>query len=1170
MRRHPIRSISPGPLTSLVLVMALAPLVATPATQAAVPPEMPLSGVLRDNAGAPVGVGAFEVVFTLYSDAAGTDAVWSEEWVTGGGDDCTTAPEDCVAVTGGVFRLLLGSRTPLEPGLFAASGGLWLGMQVETDPELPLRPLGTTGFAMHAADAAGLSCTGCVGPEALSTATLDAVRDEVLLAMADAGAGALAFDDSQTNVGADNVQSVIEALKELIDGVEVAAQGNVNEGAGQLVPYQQDRSVPAYGSVKQYVHMINPVTPKVVGYVYGDQSSNFGGSDNLVVAFDFAPNQYSAGANGAAGETSLQVTNPSLFNTGSHIMIHQTVGDDGIPAGTWDINQVVAVNGTSLQLLRPLEKDFTTAGAAKAQVVLAASFGQLEVVSGGTVRPAEPLAADGSKGGIVYIRANKVTVKSGGRIDLDGAGFGGGKLGVPAAAGGSECATTGPNATPVPNCSGGGSPESPCGSGGGGGNKTAGGDAGSAPGCSGPGQGGQPKGDAQLGTLEFGSGGAGAYNATGGNGGGIAVIGAQTFIVQEGGLVTADGASAVGVGAGGGAGGSLAIYTDQSLIEGVVRADGGAGSPGSAWEYISPVQLSPVNFDTHSHGGGYMPGIREFWYPQWNDPPIFRFNSDFEALGQFNAPVNNMMQLWGNLDGSYLTANWGQDVVRKVNADGVEVWSNGVGSTAAAVCSDGQKVYGMRHSGDIIYHFDFNSGSQITTTSFPSYTGSMYGGLFCTPGRLYRVDESGNARALELSSNNIVESWSIGTSGSNGSFDGSVIYISPNSSTVTRWQILEGNVYDPVGDGGDGGDGWIVELAPVQGVVNESYPKGVEIWVDGVNITGTIGDPNAVGDPAWDASSNSWGATGLDGWATGPLDLTNATNWTLGEHLIELRETGGAGGQLKSYIYVIYPYTESTPPLNDACDTPLVLDPSSGPVVTSGTTEDIMGKTKATDSQVQPGCGGASGLDVVYRIDLPERSLLDIAIVAPFSTKLYLRQDDCDGGALVQCGDKELSTAPLEAGTYYLFVDSDSPGAKGDFTLGVASTPAPIPENDSCETATDLLFSAQGVATVSSSSLYAQDDSKGLCSAAFSGGPDVVYTFTATAGQSFTIEVSSPEFQSVIYVMAQGCGDAGFPLGCSSTGELAVQGLPQGQYWIVIDGVQPGQWGDFDLTVTAN
>ena len=109
----------------------------------AMPLEMPLQGVLRDNAGAPVAEGEFEMTFRLYPSAEAETASWTEVRQ--------------VVVQGGQFRLNLGVDTALDPSLFALSGTLWLGVTVEAEPELPRRPMGTTPFAFQAAESRQVS-----------------------------------------------------------------------------------------------------------------------------------------------------------------------------------------------------------------------------------------------------------------------------------------------------------------------------------------------------------------------------------------------------------------------------------------------------------------------------------------------------------------------------------------------------------------------------------------------------------------------------------------------------------------------------------------------------------------------------------------------------------------------------------------------------------------------------------------------------------------------------------------------------------------------------------------------------------------------------------------------------------------------------------------------------
>ena len=147
-------------------------------------------------------------------------------------------------------------------------------------------------------------------------------------------------------------------------------------------------------------------------------------------------------------------------------------------------------------------------------------------------------------------------------------------------------------------------------------------------------------------------------------------------------------------------------------------------------------------------------------------------------------------------------------------------------------------------------------------------------------------------------------------------------------------------------------------------------------------------------------------------------------NWTLGEHSIQVKETGGAGGDVKMFAYVIYPFTKSSAPLNDTCETPVMLDVSDTVTVT-GTTEDVMGKIKATDANTGPFCGGSGGADVTYGFALEDWRSLDISVTAAFSSRFYVRKGSCDEGEVVACGTDSVNTGVLEPGTYYLIVDSN-------------------------------------------------------------------------------------------------------------------------------------------------
>jgi len=984
-----------------------------------------------------------------------------------------------------------------------------------------------------------LECPGCVGLADIDAAAL---ASEVV-----------SFDDSKAKLGADTVQGAFEKLA-------AAGGSSAVEGNGTIVPYVEQWGLPAYGTATTYLHLMNPATPKVLMHLYADDSASFASSNNLVVAYAFAPNQYSAGAIGNQGETALQVGNPSTFNSGSHIMIHQTVGGNGTTGGTWELNQVKSVNGSTLHLIKPLAHSFVTGGTAKAQVVLAASFGNVEIVNGGTLKPSSPLAADGSMGGIVYVRANKVMVKSGGKVVADAMGFlptTGGNY----APGSSECGLGVPGNSQQ-NCSGGSGGSEYCANAGGGGNKTAGDNGKTYGNCPGEAEGGASKGNASLTTLEFGGAGGSRHNL-GGTGGGIVVIGAQSIIVQEGGSVSANGSSPVNGGSGGGAGGTIALLADFHQLDGQVEASGGAGGTGQSWKFIEPEEVSSVSFDTRSHGGGYSPKHKEYWYPEWAGSTVYRFNDQYQQVGSFNSGDSHIMQIWGDTDGTYYTANWSHDRIRKFqDKSGSQIWEYSTGATAGGVCHDGTYLYAMRESGQSVYKLNPANGQLVETIDLPNIPNSLYGGLVCIPGRIYYANTGSQVRYYDLKTKQQLGLFDSGVAGYNTSFDGQHMLISANNSNVKRFKLIDGNVYGPPGEGGDGGEGWVLSKSPVSGIINESYPKGIEIWVDGAEVTPLVGDPNGKGSPAWDADVQKWGKDGLDAWATGSLDLSTVANWTLGEHSIQVKETGGAGGDVKMFAYVIYPFTKSSAPMNDTCETPAMLDVSDTITVT-GTTEDVMGKIKATDANAGPFCGGSGGADVTYGFALDDWRSLDISVTAAFSSRFYVRKGSCDEGEVVACGTDSVSTGVLEPGTYYLIVDSNGNLHKGDFSLTIVPSPPDAPDNDSCAAPQQLIFQ-NNTSQASGMTLFSNDLSSAPCGGA--GAPENVFSFVVPAGMAklgFSVDA---DFDPVVYLVPENC--AGPPVACIPDVSYEMGWPGQGTYYLFVDGKTANDKGLYTLTVT--
>ena len=131
-------------LPLLALAMALAPghlLAAVPATSG-------IEGVLLSSGGGPAADGNYTMAVSIYPAESGGSAVWTETGVT-------------IAVKGGQFSYQLGAKTPLSAAALSLANA-WIGVQIGTDPELSRKPMGAAPFALRAALAEGLDCSGCL------------------------------------------------------------------------------------------------------------------------------------------------------------------------------------------------------------------------------------------------------------------------------------------------------------------------------------------------------------------------------------------------------------------------------------------------------------------------------------------------------------------------------------------------------------------------------------------------------------------------------------------------------------------------------------------------------------------------------------------------------------------------------------------------------------------------------------------------------------------------------------------------------------------------------------------------------------------------------------------------------------------------------------------------
>ncbi|MBT9556323.1 MAG: hypothetical protein IV100_09855, partial [Myxococcales bacterium] len=256
-----------------------------------------VEGILKDGQGSLLS-GTFDVTFSLYKAVTGGTAVYSEVH-TG------------TLVEGGLFQERLGKTTTLSPSVFSQNGSLWLGVTLSGQPELPRTPLETNPFAFRALTAAvsnGLDCTGCINSTQLgatyaASTTAGGAANMALEATTALGlsctgcvtfeslaAGVLeaeniAFDDTTAQLGASTVQAAIDALKALLDAGGGGSGGGLqNEGNGQVASSTASQwQIGPFATVKDYIHLFNPATPKVIGYFYGTNTSSFATGNNLAV-----------------------------------------------------------------------------------------------------------------------------------------------------------------------------------------------------------------------------------------------------------------------------------------------------------------------------------------------------------------------------------------------------------------------------------------------------------------------------------------------------------------------------------------------------------------------------------------------------------------------------------------------------------------------------------------------------------------------------------------------------------------------------------------------------------------------------------------------------------------------------------------------------------------------
>jgi subtilisin-like proprotein convertase family protein len=216
-------------------VLSLVPV----AAHAAVPPSVQLEGALFSAGGGPAADGTYTVTFSLYKDAQTSAAAWTES--------------ASVAVKNGLFTYALGTSKALDAAAVGALGGApYLGVKVDPDPELPRKPVQSVLFALRAATAEALECSGCVGTTHLDPKVLaDYAKSSALSKAATSG-------NYADLTGAPDL-SVYAKLAQL---AKVASSGNYADltGVPDLTAYAKVSSLAKIAGTGAYADLLGAPT----------------------------------------------------------------------------------------------------------------------------------------------------------------------------------------------------------------------------------------------------------------------------------------------------------------------------------------------------------------------------------------------------------------------------------------------------------------------------------------------------------------------------------------------------------------------------------------------------------------------------------------------------------------------------------------------------------------------------------------------------------------------------------------------------------------------------------------------------------------------------------------------------------------------------------------------
>ncbi len=227
------------------LAVLAAALVLSPALAMATTPSLVnVEGSLHSAGGGPAADGSYNITFGIYKDALGGNPVFTEGPIS-------------VGVKNGLFAYQLGTGKAISAATLANLPTAYLSIKVDTDPEMPRQALTSAPFALRAALAEGVDCTGCISLANLDPAVLSAYAKTSSLSPV---AGSGKYTDL---VGTPNL-SVFAQIAAL---APVATSGKYTDltATPDLTVYALNSSISKVGTTGKYSDLIGAPTLAVLG-----------------------------------------------------------------------------------------------------------------------------------------------------------------------------------------------------------------------------------------------------------------------------------------------------------------------------------------------------------------------------------------------------------------------------------------------------------------------------------------------------------------------------------------------------------------------------------------------------------------------------------------------------------------------------------------------------------------------------------------------------------------------------------------------------------------------------------------------------------------------------------------------------------------------------------------